>query len=202
MINPGPVCVKKPRPSPVTRRSTSFTNRLVDDPIRVVIPAKIQIKLSGIKYRDAAVRVRPAIAVNTGMNITTTGVLFMNMDTIKATEKTMANVRFGRLTKALLIRKIGPSNAPVWNMPWPTTNKAIIAMRAGAPKPVSSEALSNPSTPEIGNKAKNNKSAVMMPTDILSIENLSRKYKITATATIPIVAHICHVITMSVGIIV
>ncbi len=33
----------------------------------------------------------------------------------------------------------------------------------------------------------------MTPTDIDSIENLSRKYKATATRTIPIVAHICHV---------
>ncbi len=48
-----------------------------------------------------------------GMNITTTGVLFMNMETAKATAKTIIKVRRGDLSKELFMRTMGPSKAPV-----------------------------------------------------------------------------------------
>ena len=75
------------------------------------------MKLRGIIYREAACRRRDDIADKTGINITTTGVLFMNIDTPKAIPNTIANVRLGDRSKALLMVMIGPSKAPVWNMP-------------------------------------------------------------------------------------
>ena len=47
-IIPNGNCVKNFKDKSVERTKTSLTNMLVDEPIRVVIPAKIQTKLSGI----------------------------------------------------------------------------------------------------------------------------------------------------------
>ena len=85
---------------------------------------------------------RRAIADIIGINITTTGVLFMNIETENANMKTIDRVRLGELSNALFIRSIGPSNAPVWNNPCPTTNNAIIVISAGAANPDNKDVLS------------------------------------------------------------
>lgn len=190
---PGPNCVKNPRDISDVRCSTSFTRRLVEDPIKVVIPARIQMKLSGIIYLEAARRKREDIADKIGINITTTGVLFINMETPKAIPKTAAKVRRGARSSALLMVIIGPSRAPVWNMPCPTTNKAMIVMSAGAAKPDRIAALSNPFSLSGEKKWKKRSSVTIIPTDIDSIENFSLIYSHTAMRTIPKVVHICQV---------
>ena len=137
-------CVKKLSDMSLDRCKTSLTKRLVDDPIRVVMPAKMQMKLSGIIYREAERRSREDIADSMGINMTTTGVLFINIDTAKATPNTNVSVRLGERSRALLILMIGPSKAPVWNMPWPTTKRAMMVMSAGAANPERRDELSKP----------------------------------------------------------
>jgi hypothetical protein len=84
---------------------------------------------------------RRAIADIIGINITTTGVLFMNIETENANMKTIDRVRLGELSNSLFIRSIVPSNAPVWNNPCPTTNNAIIVTSAGAANPDNKDVL-------------------------------------------------------------
>ena len=114
---PGTNWEKKESSNSVVRTKTSLTRRLVEDPINVVIPARIEINESGIIKREALVPSRAAIAAITGINITTTGVLFMNIDTAKATPKTINKVMRGDLSRDAFILTIGPSRAPVWNIP-------------------------------------------------------------------------------------
>jgi len=134
------------------------------------------------------------MADSNGINITTTGVLFMNIDTRKATANTMKSVRRGEWSSALLILRTGPSIAPVWNIPWPTINKAIMAIKAGAANPDKSVALLSPDTLGGAKKWKNAMRATITPIEIDSTEYFSRIYKLTATITIANVAHICHVV--------
>ena len=55
--------------------------RFALEPIRVVIPPRIHMKLSGISDRDGFIPIFAATAVIIGMKITTTGVLFMKAET-------------------------------------------------------------------------------------------------------------------------
>jgi len=63
--------------------------------------------------REAVVRNRVAMAAMIGMNMTTTGVLFINIETANATRKTTSKVTRGDLSKELFILTIGSSSAPV-----------------------------------------------------------------------------------------
>jgi len=90
---------------------------LVDVPIRVVIPAKIDTKLSGIMRRDVDAPMRAAIADMIGRNMMTTGVLFVKAEVAKTAIKVRINVIIGRLSYELTSAFVGPSSAPVWNRP-------------------------------------------------------------------------------------
>jgi len=115
-----------------------------------------------------------AIAATTGMNMTTTGVLFINIETANAIMKTTSRVKRGDLSKDLLIVLIGPSSAPVWNMPCPMTKRAMIAIKAGAENPDKISAFPKEGVVFGIGRAKNKSSAVI--TENTSVQKASVKF--------------------------
>ena len=71
------------------------TIRLDDEPISVVMPPRIEMKLSGIRARPRFNPIASAMALIIGMKITTTGVLLRKALVMPATIKTSANARAG-----------------------------------------------------------------------------------------------------------
>ena len=61
--------------------TTPATNRFVEEPMPVVIPPKIEAKLSGIKKRLTGIPMRSVNALMIGMKMTTTGVLLRTLET-------------------------------------------------------------------------------------------------------------------------
>ena len=116
---------------------TPATNRLVDDPMSVVIPPKIQMKLRDIISRGAVIPALVAIVANIGMVMRTTGVLFKNALVIMASIRINPTARRGDLFARLLNFSVIPSSAPDWNNPCPMTRSAITEISAGFPKPAS-----------------------------------------------------------------
>ena len=91
---------------------TPATRRFVDEPISVVIPPKMHMKLRDIISRGAAMPAFVAIVAKIGMVIRTTGVLFKNALVIMAKMRINPTAMRGDLLARLLNFSVMPSSAP------------------------------------------------------------------------------------------
>ena len=144
---------KKPRRGRPACSAELATSRLVLEPISVVMPPRMQAKLSGIMTLLTERCTRSAKAVISGMKITTTGVLFITALITAAAPRAKARASTGWCRRTAASCRAGWSSAPVCTMPWPTTNSASTAINAGSAKPAISARASSrlaPSGPLTG----------------------------------------------------
>ena len=133
--------MKKPIVPPPAPSKAPAANRLVLDPILVMLPPSMAAKLSGIITIAALLPSFSASAARIGMKITTTGVLFMIAEISITTMRQATITRRGVLFPILTRKRAGALRAPVCTSPWPTTRRAMIVISAGSAKPISSDLL-------------------------------------------------------------
>lgn len=112
-IRPSGVKEKKPSSMLPERAATSATNRLVDEPISVVMPPRIAMKESGISNRAEGRPCAAATAERIGRNITTTGVLFRKPLMIATPTRIGIVARWGKRLVAVTTILAGVSRALV-----------------------------------------------------------------------------------------
>ncbi len=120
------------RPKSVT---TPATKRLVEDPIKVVMPPKIDAKLSGISSRLTGIPIRSAKALIIGINIMTTGVLLRTLETMATGIRLMIKPRRALPPLSWCSVVATPSSAPVRTIASPTTSNAMTVISPGLANP-------------------------------------------------------------------
>ena len=113
------------------------TRRLVLEPIRVVMPPRIEAKLSTIIDRLGGAPPLLAKVWRIGMKMTTTGVL-LRMPLMSSTASRDATSAVSDRPPAMRSSARAPwSSAPVCASPWPITISPSNAISAGLAKPAS-----------------------------------------------------------------
>ena len=108
---------KMPNGSIPLARTTPSTSRLVEVPIRVIMPPMTVKKLSGINSFEAGILAFLATWMTIGIITATTGVLFMIADAMQTKVNSSAMVSKGRVSARAATMRDRWSSAPVRSRP-------------------------------------------------------------------------------------
>ena len=166
------------------------TIRFDDDPISVVMPPRMQMKLSGIITRWGSVPRLAAMVAIMGMKMTTTGVLLRKALAAPAASSPTRRAVPRRCRPSRVMVRAGSASAPVWNSPSPITNSARMANKTGLAKPANNAAASSVSPAGVmtGTSVTSSVSSATDPRLDSSVGMRSRANRMIVPATITNVA--------------